>query len=498
MAIEGSLDLFQLPEILQVVAAQDKTGILTVQGENDIVAISFKDGQVVAADALNQTVEDGLGQVLASQGLVSPADFAVVTQEFESSGERLLDLLVSKGLLDRAQLLEALRTQTYQLLLQLLLWQEGEFKFYSGDEVAYEEGFYSISVEELLIRSVTDLGEDGQIEGQLPDLKNTYERVPDGPILKVVGVDGNPELGKDGVKGNEVWLEPYACDFFDRLDGKTRARDLAKEASLDDYKVLFSLYQLLGAGAARLVTKVEAPAQSVDEVDLGGGFDVDSEVEGLGSSVLDFGDEGESLISAPLAEAALPPVIMPDPAEMESYGVPGAPPKKAKKKRKARQKTRSEVSLSWLPKELGALASQAVACLILMFTLFSWWTTPRQLLLPFSETREASLLENQRRAQLQRIDRSARTFFLLEGHYPDELSELVDIGLLPERALRDPEGRAIAYFADDVSYELQPVEKGQAIAELAVREAITGDFLLDAEFLEDPEIEERAPLVLLD
>jgi hypothetical protein len=130
--------------------------------------------------------------------------------------------------------------------------------------------------------------------------------------------------------------------------------------------------------------------------------------------------------------------------------------------------------------------------------LIAWWGAPRRLLLPFSAASDARLLENQRRAQLQRIDRSARTFFLVEGHYPDELRELVDLDLLPSRALRDPEGRALAYHADDVSYELQPVERGRAISELVVREAITGDFLLDAEFLDLPDGDELTPLILLD
>src|ERR1044072_6722772 len=61
MAIEGSLETCQVPEILQMISAQRKTGILTVQGEADIVTISFKDGHVVAADALNQTGEGGGG-----------------------------------------------------------------------------------------------------------------------------------------------------------------------------------------------------------------------------------------------------------------------------------------------------------------------------------------------------------------------------------------------------------------------------------------------------
>ena len=72
MALEGDLRLFRLPDILQVISQQQKTGILTVQGDQDILAVSFLRGDIVAADALNQNFETGLGEVLASQGLVRP------------------------------------------------------------------------------------------------------------------------------------------------------------------------------------------------------------------------------------------------------------------------------------------------------------------------------------------------------------------------------------------------------------------------------------------
>ena len=154
MALEGDLRVFRLPDILQMIAQQQKTGILTVQGEHDILAVSFLRGEIVAADALNQNFEEGLGEVLASQGLVRPEDFVRVAEGHKSSGQRLADYLVERGILSRQQLLGALRQQTYRLLLQVLRWTEGEFKFYSGEEVSFEDGVQPISVEEVLMRSI--------------------------------------------------------------------------------------------------------------------------------------------------------------------------------------------------------------------------------------------------------------------------------------------------------------------------------------------------------
>jgi hypothetical protein len=153
MAVEGTLDLFQLPEILQLISQQKKTGILTVQGQNDIVAISFLAGKIVAADALNQAMEEGLTRVLLAEGMMTQQELGRALAEHPSAGGRLLDFLVERRYVSRQRLLAALRLQTYGLVEQLLRWQEGDFKFYSGEEVSYEEAFVPITVEELLLHA---------------------------------------------------------------------------------------------------------------------------------------------------------------------------------------------------------------------------------------------------------------------------------------------------------------------------------------------------------
>jgi uncharacterized protein DUF4388 len=160
MAVEGTLDLFRLPEILQLVAQQKKTGILTVQGQQDIVAISFLNGRIVAADALNQTMEEGLARVLVAEGLLSREQMARASAEHQAAGGRLLDLLVEHGYLERLRLLEGLRLQTRQLVEQLLRWDEGDFKFYSGEEVSYEDAFVPITVEEVLLHGAEAIFEE--------------------------------------------------------------------------------------------------------------------------------------------------------------------------------------------------------------------------------------------------------------------------------------------------------------------------------------------------
>jgi len=489
MAIEGSLETFQLPEILQMISAQRKTGILTVQGEADIVAISFKDGHVVAADALNQTVEEGLGQILASQGLVSPRDFAAVSAEHDGGGKRLLDLLLERGLVERGQLLEALRLQTYRLLLQLLRWEQGDFKFYSGEEVAYEEGFYAISIEELLIRSLSDLGEDDQLGGP-PDLAVAYERVAGAPPIQYLTQDGAPR------EGSGVWIAAEDRPFVERLDGRTPVGALADATGVGHYRALFTLYKLLRAGAVRAV-----PARAQ------GGAAATPPAPGAGRPAA-HAPAPALRGAAPAPPAAAPPA--PRPVPPPTFGVVArgrdAAPEEALPDVAAAPPATGhlrQMVARAVPTRpgLAAVAVPRLAALGVALAVFALpWLAPRRLLLPFpwQESARSGLERNQRNAGYLQIDRAARTFFLLEGHYPDGLQELVTGNLLSPSALADPAGRRLAYSAENLAYEVEPVAGGEPVPELGIREAITGDFLLDPDFLDLPERPDRPPLVLLD
>ena len=201
MAVEGSLDIFRLPEILQVVSHQRKTGILTVQGESDIVAVSFLDGSIVAADSLNRTVEEKLGEVLEREGLAGRESFAEVAAAAQQGEGRLFDLLVARGVVEREGLLAAMRAQTYDLLFELLTWESGEFKFYSGDEVSYEEGFRPIAVEELLLRAIAE--SEDEVEAALPAGGVLYIRAEPAP-REVRERVGPPRPGEDA--GGVLWV----------------------------------------------------------------------------------------------------------------------------------------------------------------------------------------------------------------------------------------------------------------------------------------------------
>ncbi|HEV8579769.1 MAG TPA: DUF4388 domain-containing protein [Thermoanaerobaculia bacterium] len=397
MAVEGTLDLFKLPEILQLISQQRKTGILTVQGQQDIVAISFLNGRIVAADALNQTLEEGLSQVLLKEGVLRPQDLARAASEHQSAGGRLIDLLVERRFVERSQLLEALRLQTFRLLEQLLRWNQGDFKFYSGDEVSYEDGFAPIAVEELLIQAAQNAQESMRPTAPAPAAPRPV------PALPATA----PRAGSPPPVAIAEPAPPHSP-----APASPRPVAVAKPAPL------------------------YAPAFRPLESEVSGPF-------------------RKMRVEPRLATPAFP-----------------AP--------------------SWLGWILAALLAAIVVTALV--------TVPDSLMLPFpwQERERAGLARDQRAALYLKIDYAAKTWFLLKVSFPDRLQELIAAGLLSPEDREDSEGHRLLYAASEDSYTLDPLERGRPVPGAGATEAITGNFLLDPEFLNVPSESSVQPLVLLD
>ncbi len=437
MSLEGELQSLALPKVLHSLAAQRLSGILTVQGEDDIVAISLLEGAIVAADALNQTVEEGLGNVLQGQNLISAEDFSAAVHDHQGGGSGSLgDLLVSRELVTREELLEGLRRQTYRLMLQVLTWQAGEFKFYSGDEVSFEEGFGPISVDELLIRSIDDLGDRGGIAGPVPDLESAYRRVPQRSDARVLGRDG------DGTGGG-IWISSEQEALMLKVSNQVTAATIASDLGLNRYQAQYALYSLL-------------------QHDL---------IEHL----------GHPKPSAPLELPALPDTPSePLRAEIFTPPEPGPLDSVPEFADQTKAKTASGLVQKWSGPALGVVLALAMALALFI--------KPGSFLLPFpwQENQRLSAQRQLRQSLYLKIDRAAKTYFLVKVHYPGSLEDLAESGLISSSDFHDQANHELAYSTDDVSYRIVPVVDGNQDVELATTEAITGDFLLDPQFLRPP------------
>ncbi|HLX06386.1 MAG TPA: DUF4388 domain-containing protein [Thermoanaerobaculia bacterium] len=567
MAVEGSLDLFSLPEILQMISQQGKTGILTIQGQQDIVAISFLSGRIVAADSLAHTIEEGLSKLLVDEGLLSAAELARAAAEHQAGAGRLLDLLVERRYLTRQQLLAALRLQTVRQLEALLRWQEGDFKFYSGDEVSYEEGFEPISVEDLLLRNLADFASraaqaappalqarptrQGQPAQNTQNTQSTRETrgIPPArtftvqPPPSVAGSAarpaprppaanpgaapraGAPPVGARSVvpgklpaaaatrpapaapagpaaveSGGELWL-PQVPELPEvSLAGAPPGKSPPAAAP-----VTTGLPALATAavGAAALVrppaesepvpwpaAALTAPAASEPVPWPAAALTPPPEAPAPGGPrPRSAGGVGV----AGTAGAAVAPEVPPPAAAMQPR--PGAPIRLRPQRFRQMRVEQPERVASPAHRLAPAVLALAAAIALVAFARLA----PDSVLLPlpWEQSERAALERNQRESLYDKIEGAAKTAFLRDGRFPDQLGQLRDSGLLSPDDLEDPRGEPLLYSAREESYTLQATESGKAIADADTSGSIAGNFFLDPSLLQASP-QGGPPIVLLD
>jgi hypothetical protein len=472
--LEGRIEERPLAEVLLLLARQRGRGILTVQGDQEIIGLSILEGDLVSADALNQSLEEGLGRILTSSGLVANDVLANLSAEHHAGGGRVVDLLLERNYIGRDTLNAALREHAYSLCVQVLSWQRGEFKFYRGEEVAYEEGVEPIPVEELLVRAADELESAQLLGGRPPQADDVFEqvdRLDAGLAPETLG-----ELLSPGLTSAEPGEEVHS--LLDRVDGSRTVSSLARDVGMTDHRARLILLRM---EQADLLRRRKGTAPSSPRQDLAAA----RRAAGEAPPAPDTGELEPvippSPVTVPLPLMKPPPAAAPAPA--------AAPKEKAVPPAAAAPAARPRLPAPPPPQLLARLLAAGLLVAVAAYCLPGPW----QIFLPFpwhAGLREAFHTERRAGIFLQ-IDRAARTFFLLEGRFPESLAELEQAGLLPRSEVVDARGGKLDYSATATSFSLQaPGGASRTVG-------IGGNFLLDPEF-QARVVREEPPLVLLD
>jgi len=132
MALQGNLDDFSLPEILQLIAVQQKSGVLKLTSAEDVAVVFFEGGRVVSTRDRRRNTRDPLKPFLVRTGHLTEAQLKQIETIETESRRELTDILVSGSYLSSEVLTQAVEQQIQDTLHQLLTWKTGSYHF-SGD-----------------------------------------------------------------------------------------------------------------------------------------------------------------------------------------------------------------------------------------------------------------------------------------------------------------------------------------------------------------------------
>jgi len=130
LALRGHHQMIATPDLVTFLSAQRKSGVLEVVTELELFILEFDNGDIVHAQS-NRTPEgQRLGDILVSRGVIDRAALEQVMRS--TSGVRVGEQLIAMQLVPREQFVDALRRQIQWLFQRLFEQPSQRFTFWSG------------------------------------------------------------------------------------------------------------------------------------------------------------------------------------------------------------------------------------------------------------------------------------------------------------------------------------------------------------------------------
>ncbi len=186
MALKGTLKDFGIADILQLIGQQTKTGTLNLKNKGEEVVVSFKDGNIVRAEATSRNTKDLIGSMLVRAALLSEQqlDFALETQK--RTLQRLGDILVGQGTITLEKFKEMVQLQTSETLFKLFGWKSGTYAFEQVD-VEVDSWLVPLRAESVLMEGFRRVDEWPVVKKKITTYRMTFERkkeLPPAPLAK--------------------------------------------------------------------------------------------------------------------------------------------------------------------------------------------------------------------------------------------------------------------------------------------------------------------------
>jgi hypothetical protein len=229
-SLEGAVSQGVPIRLIHDAHLERRSGRLTFESEEERCGLHFVDGDVVAVSSSRP--EHGLGALLAAGGLVPPAELEEAAKEAERTGHPLGRTLVGRGALDAEFLEQALAAQARILVSMLVEWDSGRYCFLpdEGPQPEEDEG-HAVSTDALIVSAVRALHDPDVVRFALGDLGRA-------PVRSDIPGRGAAE----GILG------PGERALLGKVDGRTTARALLKDAGLPPEEAPRALLTLLALG----------------------------------------------------------------------------------------------------------------------------------------------------------------------------------------------------------------------------------------------------------
>lgn len=264
MGLEGTLRVFSLNDIFQVLGLQRKSGVLTVEGHDDTVTISFLGGQVVSAESAARRLDNRIGTLLVRAGRLRQEQLDALLSLQGETQQRLGFLLIRERLVTPEDLREALRLQILRIVYSAFRWRDGRFRFTQEGPIDYDADHMSpVPTESILMEAAQMVDEWPMLEKKIGSRETVYRRAPGVENLRLVT---SPDQAGEGA----LAVTRAEAEVWRLVDGERPFSEILERAFLSDFDAYRGLADLLDRnlveeGRSRVPTAAAAPVAAARE-----------------------------------------------------------------------------------------------------------------------------------------------------------------------------------------------------------------------------------------
>jgi hypothetical protein len=168
MALEGTFRDFHIADILQLIGLQHKTGTLTLEGEEDTLTVSFRDGAVAWAQSTRLPWDQRMAQVLVPRGLITPTQLQEALTLQHDSKKKLSSILLELGYLQKKDWDSLLAGEVEEAVYRPFRWTSGRYRFVSQPSVDAPRGRSPLSTERVLMEGSAGWTSGRRFERKFP------------------------------------------------------------------------------------------------------------------------------------------------------------------------------------------------------------------------------------------------------------------------------------------------------------------------------------------
>lgn len=164
MAVEvlsGTVSYLGVGQVLRLLQALRATGRLELERPTERTDVYVEDGRTLFARTTGTTLRIGDFLVRRGKARAEAIEFVLALQR-DQPGARLGRMLVESGALTEPQIREAVLAVQRAIVLALLTWREGSFRFLAGERIEGEDIRLDLDVDQLLSSGLEIAGELSQ------------------------------------------------------------------------------------------------------------------------------------------------------------------------------------------------------------------------------------------------------------------------------------------------------------------------------------------------